>query len=400
MCLLKGIVMTYTPNLKDPRILKRIQTAYGFARGVLSSTESHSWSTRYIDKYFGQQQNQLSKWLREQLLVCTSDRYNKDAGKTKEYKLNESGANYIREVIKGNTLVTCEEWIQNNPKEDLDILYGPEQRTYDEHAVAMWIQKEFGSELESGNFNYDDKSGRLWHPMQSVRRCFKKRILAEHNLTYHYDIQCAAPTLIHQHAQKQEERMDLYLFALRRYLSDRNQVRTELAKAIEVDMKTVKVLINALFCGARLGNNPEFALSQLLGNDSAKIAYLKENEFITQLRDDIKTCWTYIEPSMSRTSIVDKNSRTRMLPVSSKQKWARYFDLERTILNHVIDYMKQRDYSYFLEHDGWACSNKLDVNDLSDYVYNSSGYRVIFESELVRTKIDSNQFLRDLVEVS
>ena len=391
--------MIYSPNLQDPRVIRRIAQAYGFAQGVLGGNESHAWSTRYIDRYFGQQQHQLSQWLRQQLLICTSDRYNKDAGRAKEYQLNLKGASYIREVLKGTTTAAQPAWLELTPKADLDLLHESGQRIYDQHAVAQWIRREFGAELDSGAFNYKDKSSRLWHPLQSVRKIYKQTILAQHNLRYHYDIQCAAPTLIHQHAQRQPDPMDLYLFALRRYLQDRDQVRRELSQATEVDIKTIKVLVNALFCGARLGNNPEFALSQLLNNDPARIAYLKQNKFITQLRDDIRTCWSYIEPSMSRPSIVDKNNRTRRLPVSSKQKWARYFDLERIILNAVRDYMHERNYTYFLEHDGWACSHELDTCDLSDHVHDATGYRVKFESELVRTNAERIESLRDLVEV-
>ena len=303
----------YNPNLSDPRVIRRIQTAYGFARGVLNE-QPHAWSTRYIDRYFGQQQNPLSAWLREQLLVCTNQHYNKDAGLTKQYQLNLQGANYIRAVIHGNQQ-SPEEWLDNNPHGELDCPTDSNQQAVDLQAVNGWIRKEFGLELEEGTFNYKDKSSRLWHPLQSVRRIYKREILADYNLKYHYDIACAAPTLILQHAQQQPDPMDLYLFALNNYLKNRVQIRKDLAQQLEVDVKIVKILINALFCGARIGNNSDFAISQLLNNDPSRIEYLKQNEFICQLRDDIKTCWTYITPSLSRRAIIDKNSRERLLQV-------------------------------------------------------------------------------------
>jgi hypothetical protein len=389
--------MTYTPNLRDPRIQKRIQTAYGFARGVLSSTEAHAWSTRYIDRYFGQQQNPLSTWLREQLLICTNDRYNKDAGLTKQYLLNESGSNYIRDVLAGYT-DTIENHASEFPPNELDILAESNRRMFDEQCVARWIMREYGEDLANRSFTYEDKSNRLWHPLQSVKRMYKKPMLAQAGLKYHYDIQCAAPTLIHQHAQQQQDPMDLWLFALRKYITNRTEVRNELAQALEVDSKTAKVLINALFCGARIGNNPDFALSQLLRNDPAKIEYLKQDKFISELREDIKTCWEYITPSMSRRAIVDKNNRTRMLPISSREKWTRYFELERQVLNQVVDYMRSNSMSYFLEHDGWASDSEIDLNELSDYVFENSGFRVIFERELVITRNERMSSLRELVE--
>ena len=387
----------YTPNARDPRVHNRIKKAFGFACGVLSHDKSHGWSTRYIDRYFGQQQNPLSQWLRGQLLICTNDLYNKDAGITKQYRLNETGANYIRYLLKGGS-GTVQDYAEQFPAQDLDVLIATDQHQFDEQCVAQWVSREYAHELESGEFNYDDKSHRLWHPLQSVKRMYKKPILAQHGFQYHYDIQCAAPTLIHQHAQRQQDPMDLYLFALRRYLEDRTHIRKQIAQAMEIDVRTAKVIVNALFSGARIGNNPDFALSQLLGNDPAKIQFLKEDPYITELRADIKTCWTYITPSMTRRSILDKNNKTRMLPISSREKWMRYFDLERTVLNAVIDYMKSHNMKYFLEHDGWACSQAIDLTQLSQCIFERTGYQVEFECVRVSNQNDVRDSLRELVE--
>ena len=389
--------MSYHPRLTDARVRARIERAYGFARGVFSETEAHSWSTRYIDRYFGQQQNALSQWLRQQLLICVNDRYNKDRGETKQYQLNTAGVAYIRHCLQGGS-GTITDYAAENHDTNLDCLTQADHHRFDEQCVAQWVFREFGRELDAGQFDYQDKSSRLWHPLQSVKRIYKKPLLAQHGLAYHYDIQCSAPTLIHQHAQQQQDPMDLYLFALRRYLDNRTSIRQELAQKADIDVRQAKILINALFCGARLGNNPDFALSQLLGNDSARIEYLKQDPYITELRDDIKICWTYIQPSMARRSIQDKNNRTRMLPISSREKWMRYFELERIVLNSVIDYMRDRSMKYFLEHDGWACNQLIDISELSEYVFDSTGYRVQFECEQVITANQRALSLRELVE--
>jgi hypothetical protein len=352
--------MEYKPNFNDPRVIKRIKHAYGFARGILSTTTAHGWSTRYIDKYFGQQQNQLSKWLRNQLLVVVCDRFNKDTGQTKTYLFNTEGADALRATLYESEPIKVPEPIT----------------IYDEKMVRNWIQREFGRELADKDFTYDDKSSRLWHPLQSVRRQYKQQALNESGLKYHYDIQCSAPTLILQHAQRQHVPMDLYLNALNTYLKNRQTIRADISTKAELDPKTVKVLINALFCGARLGANNQLAMFQLLEQDRAKMAYIKQDPFIIELREDIKTCWEYISPSMTR----ERNNKTNKLkPISSSQKWNRYFDLERQVLNSVIQYMKDNSIKYFLEHDGWSCDRVIDRDQLSDYVYGSTGYRVMFE---------------------
>ena len=83
--------MSYKPNTNDPRVIKKIKKALGFVGSHLSDTKSHPWSTRYMDKYFGQQQHDLSKWLRNQLVICTNSRYSKDSGICKEYIKNKTG---------------------------------------------------------------------------------------------------------------------------------------------------------------------------------------------------------------------------------------------------------------------------------------------------------------------
>ncbi len=66
---LHDVFNEYTPNFADPRVLNRIKRAYGFSRACISTDEPHPWAKMYIDQFFGQQQNPLSKWLREILLV-------------------------------------------------------------------------------------------------------------------------------------------------------------------------------------------------------------------------------------------------------------------------------------------------------------------------------------------
>ena len=92
--------MNYTPNFSDKRTRARCLRALGFACGVMSTTKPHEWSTRYIDKYFGISSNDLSKYLRTTLLICTDQRYwfnvDTEKSKCKEYILNESGVRELK----------------------------------------------------------------------------------------------------------------------------------------------------------------------------------------------------------------------------------------------------------------------------------------------------------------
>lgn len=348
--------MSYKPNTNDPRVIKKIKKALGFVGSHLSDTKSHPWSTRYMDKYFGQQQHDLSKWLRNQLVICTNSRYSKDSGICKEYIKNKTGYDKLVSLIQITTTYPSVSQVGS-----LEVDF---------------VKNEYKDELTTLDFTYNDKSGRLWHPLQRVRKEHKLIVFNDSGLRYQYDIQCCAPTLIHQHSQMLVNPMDLHLFALHRYFTNRNQIRKELAQEAEITEDLAKVIINALLTGAQLGNNQDSDIYKLLNGDKARIEYLKQNEYIKQLRSDIKTCWDYIKPTLSKRTIVTKTGTTRTLPISSKQKASLYFQLERQVLDSVLSYLNKTNNKHFLEHDGWACSNEIDRDELIKWVKNKTGFDI------------------------
>ena len=348
---------TYQPNFNDPRVISRCKLALGFACGVMSETKSHPWSSRYIDKYFSSYKHPLSKFLRKTLLICTDEFYvfgNADAkqNKCKEYRLNVEGVRSLRETLKIDN-------IQLYP------------------SVAEVAQSDHKQELESGNFTYNDKSNRLWHPLQRYRKEYRTQILGLAGYIHDYDIECSAPTLIHQYAQHLG--MDEYLFALRKYLNDRTAVRDELSQELELDPMAIKEIINALFAGAVISKNTKSDVYHILNGDIARIEYLKQNEFLTELVSDIKTCWTYIRPHMQKRTRIQISGKDRLLPLTSRQKWNVYFELERVILNSVITYLNHKSIRYFLIHDGWTCDREVDREELENYVRDETGYEIKFD---------------------
>lgn len=359
--------MSYNPNFSDPRVQRRIKRAIGFASGVISATKSQQWSTRYIDKWFGVQSNPLSKYLRQQLLIETNSHWNKETGQCKQYLLNQQGVDFLCDCIGLSNTTTTQ-------------LYP---------IVLQVAQDEFKTELESGAFTYNDQSHRLWHPLQNWRRDAKREVLESAGYKYHYDIQCCAMTLIHQYSQTIPEvivdnkwiqgPMDLYLFALRDYLRDRQRIRAEIAQAAEIPEDVVKRLINALLAGAKLSNNPTTEIYQMLGGDRARIEFLQQHKYLSELRSNIKICWDYIKPTLPRKSNTQSNGKQRMIPISSRQKWNVYFDLERRVLNEVREFLCERNNKHFLEHDGWSCANELDRDCLTKRVHERTGFMLEFE---------------------
>jgi len=355
--------MNYTPNFNDPRVLKRIRRACGFARACFSESKPRAFSSRYINSVFGDINKSLGLWLRTQLLTTTNEYYNKDAGKCKEYILNRQGFDYIQQTISGSTICVAEVQAQ----------------------VREWTQSEFQDELTTRVFDYKDLSNRLWHPLQNLRREAKQQTLREAGFVHQYDIQCCAPRLLWQHAYlHQEEPMDYIPEYIDAYINNRTGIRQQIADAVELDPSAIKVVINALFSGAKLGCNPDFALYKMLNEDRARMTYLQQDPFITGLRQDIREMWQYIAPSMPRRTTIDKNLKTRLVPISSKNKWSRYFELERVVLDSVIDYMKANEIQSFTEHDGWTTTTELDQDSLRDYVLTKTGFKIELEYEFLQ----------------
>jgi len=379
----------YTPNFNDPRTLDRVKHAYGFTKAVMSEDKETNWSSRTIDKYFGQQQNKLSKYLRQKLLICTNECYDMHKGKCKSYKSNPSGLSFIKEILLGNKDIVQLDSEDNNNNSHSTLYPSVLQvgMQLDRKLINNWCIREFGEELKTLDFNYNDKSNRLWHPIQNIKKENKKIFLAEMGLGNHYDIEACAPNLIKQYAE--HTGMDEPLTALNQYLNDKNNVRTRISEQMEVPIDIAKIIVNALFCGARIGNNPDFAISQLLGHDISRITWLKEDPYILQLRADIKTCWDYIEPHLPKRYITTKNGIKRKSPLTSKRKWNLYFEQERKVLDQVNRYLHLTDNKCFLEHDGFVTEHRIDLNDLQDFIYQTTNYNLTFKEEIVQ--LDSKE---------
>jgi hypothetical protein len=343
--------MTYTPNWSDPRVVVRAQQAMCFVKKYLNDTTSKWLSSRWINHKDNFGSHELSKFLRDKLLICSDESYNKFTGKTKHYLLNRSGFDELNEFLC-NT--------HNN--------------TYSVAQVSERIQ----AELHSGEFVYNDSSSRLYHPLQNFKREDKRVLLAADGYLYNYDIQCCAPTLIMQYAQQLG--MDLYPFAIRQYITNRKQIRNDIALAAELTDQQVKRIINGLFQGAHISRYNKSLVYQELSGDIAKIEFLKQIEFIQQLQGEIKTCWEYIRPQLSKRTIPTPTG-TRLLPITGKQKTALYRDLERVVLNSVRDYLNQTDNQNFAEHDGWTSKQEVDIAALVQYIKTQTGYQIEIEQE-------------------
>jgi len=328
--------------------------------------------------------------LRNILLINTNRHWNREAGICKEYVRNPQGVDYLRAVLKNHYRESYEKYqeemkrSESEPKDNYSTILpycngSPVNQQWDYQCVKKWVLREYDSEFESG-FNYEDKSNRLWHPIQNISNQYRQQIMSEQGYRHNYDIAAAAPTLILREAQRINAYgdLDLWQWAIQDLLANRDYQRYRLSLLAECDVRKIKVMINALFCGARLGCNPQYALSQLFNNDRIRINRLRNDSWLGQLISEIKTCWRSIEVTMERREHAETG---RKLPLSSRQKWARYFELERRVQNSICRYLEENNNAYFLEHDGFCSRDPVNLTELDDYIYQDTGYWIHVESK-------------------
>jgi hypothetical protein len=351
----------YQPNFNNPRVISRVQTAVDFCQKYIKENNSQWLSSRWIDKHFGMSTRPLSRYLRDKLLICVNDYYNKDAGITKRYRLNSSGLVEMKQIIKDHVFVkTVSTQIQ-----------------YSVTDLTLELQQQ----LKTKDFQFNDTSSRLYNPLQNLSREQKRQVFGQTDFVYNYDIVCACPQLFLQQSQKRG--MDLYLFAVNDYIKNKRVIRERIARECDLDIQAVKVLINALFQGAYITHYRKSAVYQLVNGDSAKIEWLKQDQFLKDLRADIKEIWSYLRGMCPQRYKRDRLGRNRRLPISAITKTAVYRDLERQVLDQVIDYCRTKKIDLFPEHDGWRTNQQLDLVELTEVIRTNTGFDLDIDYELI-----------------
>lgn len=358
--------MRYEPNTKDPRVLKRIRAAYAYTLANFSDKESpHSMLA--ITKKFGQAQTDLSQWLMRTLLTCTDTHYSNAASLSMKYVINIEGALLIDQLLHGSLDKVF------SKAEIEDINKGSLQNT----VVTAMYAEDFKDELATGDFEYKDQSERLWHPIQNIKKDYKRNLLGKQGYRHEYDIECCAPTLLYQEA------LNCGLSAqpmIEHYISNKEVVREVLSEALGITTKTVKMIVNALFAGAKLGKNPNFSLYNELDGNDALIVKLQGNEYICALRESIRLMWQALPISDRR---------------KSKIKWDLYFRLERKVLDAVKKFMRSTNNKCFTEHDGWTCAYEIDEHRLCRFVRETTGYTICLSHIALN---DACELARELTE--
>ena len=328
----------YKPNYNDCRVKKRIAAAIEFVEQYVSS-QPVPVAKSQLTKHFGQGQTDISKFLKEQLLTCVDHYYNFETHICKKYVRNQDGLNTLKNAIGMSTA-----------------------------AVAPALQRQ----IDTGEFEYTEKSDRFFNPVQYMPRRIKRPLLAQNGYHHVYDIQCAAPTLFYQHAQRIDPA--LKLTAIEKYLNNRTAIRTDLVIKYRLTEEQVKQIINGLFQGALLSVDYRTRIFQLLKGNYTLIRRLQSDQYLTELRGNISVMWRTINPLLKL--------RLNKKRITARDKAALYRELEKEVMSVIKRELKRTKNKFLLEHDGWTCRDVVDINWLRSYVRSSTGYVIEIDWEL------------------
>mgnify|MGYP003678833258 CR=1 FL=1 len=356
--------MKYQPNFNDPRVIKRVSNAIGFTKAMTSSKRPKPISTRFIDKHFGMQNHQLSKYLRNTLLICVNNKYNKDSGSCKSYVFNTFGMSFLVEAISSRVPV---------------LSSGVPVPVNDSSCVN---NNQYREELETLEFQYEEKSHRQWNTIQSIRNETRVPLLAQYGLKHQYDIKTCAPTLLYQYSFMVPDATGVCLTTLEHYLEHSDSIRQDLATRADMTLSEAKETITSLFAGAVLSRYPGSSVMKRLDGDIAKVEFLQQDRYLTDLRADIKEMWDPIKETVPSTYMIDKNGKRRKRPFNARAKWNIYFQLERTVMQCCYVYLKTTNNKYFNEHDGFTSQKEVDLDELRLFISDHTGFDLTFEEKL------------------
>ena len=374
--------------------MKKLRKALQGVAVNTSCTTPKEWSANSIRSWFGGKDN-LSKIIRDILIVCVDDSYaNFDERKyCKKYLRNKDGFEYLCSVAGNKVNVSYEEFLNFDAAQEARQSAKEYSRQYDSVLVRQLMEREYCKELKSKKFNMKRIGSREYHPIQSMKKQARAALLESYGLMYDYDIECAAPSLLYEHAARAGLKKKLkhiktlvsdpvlYRYRVWSELNVQiNSLNTQSRLSIpQFTMSEVKRIITALFCGARVCYKGEafnrYAISKMLDNNRYKLMLIANNNHIGELKKEISLMWGAIKSTETHKI----NAKTgRAFQLTSRQKWAIYFRLECKVMTAVKVCLDLHKIKYLTIHDGMRTDKLVDVQWLSEEVFCSTGYRVQF----------------------
>lgn len=346
--------MTYSHTIIDFKrkpTQKRATKVLAWIDKRVSATQPTAVSMEEIYDVYGNVSRGLSKEFFHLTLEVADPYFNSITGVCKKYLKRTQG---VRTLLQG---------------------LGLDQAPLDPHLKQQ---------LETGVFEYKQKSDRLWNPAQFWDKRQRTEQLARYGFSWGYDIDAAAPTLLYQRAQHIHHQQHLWqgkhksaqlrLHTLEQMLSNKKQFRQQLAQEADATIGEVKTVVNALFQGSSLSTAWNSKLFDELGRRDSLIQRLRHSETLTLLRKDIKLLWSVLSEDIPRTRTA--KGRLKRLGGVEKSQLYRQLELEvGTVIRRYLAHLLGK-HEYLWIHDGWYLREYVDPLVIEQRVRSKTNYSI------------------------
>lgn len=365
------------PNFSHSSARKRCETAI-LACIKFFGTKQRSASKTLLSQgtFFGILSNRTSRYLKNTLLTEIYQSHTKNNKKTKIYKINIQGLNYVREELNGTYTGLFKDYCLLEKSLNWEYVYQV-QRTQ-----AQQVFQEHQKELLSSRFTYKKSSSRRYHRLQTISNRYRSDEFTNYGYKYNYDIECCAPTLLLQYARilglkTPTPAMD-YL------ISNRTQARQQIANECAISVDLVKKIITSVLQGAIISKSIKSSVYvDILEYNSFRLHRVQTNDLMCKLRKEISMMWSKISPHIPRGTYLDKNGTRKLMRMTGKRKTDVYRRLEQVVMKEIDKYLKKQNMKFFMEHDGWRCDQLVDVDQLVYVVRSKTGYNIRFDMEQI-----------------
>lgn len=332
--------MSYTPNFDNRAVKNRIQKCVEFVDSHIRSGETRQISKVLLQKHFGNCSRQPSNWIHNFLLEVADPHYNMNIGKCKIYRKRPGAVSELRKLAGLS----------------------------DEYVPSPELQQQ----IDTGNFEYSEKSDRWYSTAQYITSKRRGRLLANNGYMHSYDIKAAAPAILFQRARQVDR--DFEAADLEYYINNRSQVRQLIAVEAGTSTDTVKDVVNSLLQGSVLTTFSTSKLFQKLNSDYQLVQRLKQSATLNSLRCDLRALWKCLRDEFERTYCIDCNGKPRAKRLSARDKAAYYRSYENQVARVIQRYLKKHSVRYLWVHDGWQCDKAIDPSELCARVRQQTGF--------------------------
>ncbi len=177
------------------------------------------------------------------------------------------------------------------------------------------------------------------------------------------------------------------------YLKRKEQIRDDIADQAGISRKEVKTCLVALIYGARASTWHKNAIPEEIGKDAAERLYA--TPLFMGLSGDLAKARAVILSNCLKTrtgSVINAFGKSISSKSKPEQKMAHLLQgVEAKVLQAVVNSFS--DDIVLVQHDGFVSATRLDVNMLSDAIFEATRYRLeLVEKQL---KADPDRYFAD-----